>query len=254
MITSTSRSNLSPRVLYISADSGKGKSTLVDYLIERCRENNSLPLFIDFSAFHITSELEFIDTAIEQFLYEAHLSDAFQNYRHAIEQLALTKQSDTIIEHVQIINTKIGTILFQNSSDNPNSKLMYLESRFFQDLNNAVQRLGGKVVFFLDAYERAGKEIQDWIDNKLLLSNNLGPHILFVIASQNDITLSSRAKQQYRIAKYRLPETYDYEAWIEYGRQRNIRNVKVIETCYKCWKGEPFRMCITLEPFAEQEE
>ena len=68
------------RVPCISAQSGKGKSTLVDYLIEYCREQNVLPIWIDFDAFHISDELELIDTVISQF-ESVESSSLFPNYR-----------------------------------------------------------------------------------------------------------------------------------------------------------------------------
>lgn len=240
------------RVLCISAQSGKGKSTVVDYLMEYCREQNVLPIRIDFDAFHISDELELIDTVISQFENVENAS-LFPNYREAVERLVLTSHSDTVIENVRLVNTHIGTICVQKEDYTSKTKLQYLENAFFQDLKRLAKSLKCKVVFFLDAYECAEKEIQAWIQNKLMLSNRLGLHILVVVASQSDFTLSPGIKSTYGIQNCYLPDTYEFEDWVEYGKQLHIRDTEIIERCYKYWKGDPFYMCITLKPFANQE-
>lgn len=67
MISPNPRQYALTKVLCISARRGKGKSTLVDYLMEYCQEQSVLPIRLDFDAFHISDELELIDTIISQF-------------------------------------------------------------------------------------------------------------------------------------------------------------------------------------------
>lgn len=224
MIVPDPRQYALTRVLCILARSGKGKSTLVDYLMEYCQEQGVLPIRVDFDAFHISDELELIDTIISQFGIESVSS--FPSYSEAVKQIALTARNDTLIENVKLVNTCIGTIYVQKEDYGTKTKLQYLENVFFQDLKKIPQASKCKVVLFLDAYERAGKELQAWIQNKLILSNCLGPHILVVVASQSDFMFPQKIGRTYGIQSCRLPDTYEFEDWIEYGRRRIFRTLE----------------------------
>lgn len=250
MLSSSPQQPIPIRVLCISAQSGKGKSTLVDYFMEHCQEHNVTPIRVDFDAFQISDEMELMDTVIKQFGNIKNSIPLFPNYYEALERLAFTLHSNTVIENVQFINTQIGTICIQKGDYKLKTQLWYLENAFFQDLKRAPQLLKRKIVFFLDAFERAEKEIQSWINNKLILSKCLGSQVLFVLAGQNDFIFSPRTKDTYGIRSYHLPDAYEFEDWIEYGKQLHIQDTGLIERCYRCWRGDPFYMSITLRPFA----
>lgn len=241
----------STRVLCLSARSGKGKSTIVDYFSEYCQKCAVLPIRLDFDAFHISNELELIDTIIDQFSAFQKFNNAFFNYRESIKNLALTSAGNTVIQNVDLWQTQIGTIHIQRDRQGANTQLNYIEDTFFQDLKCAAQSYG-PIVFLLDAFECASANIQEWVRKKLILSKALGPNIIVVIAGQEELAFPSKTACVYGIKAFHLPDVYGFEDWIEYGKKLKIANIETIKKCYRCWKGDPFYMCVALKPFANE--
>lgn len=181
----------STRVLCLSARSGKGKSTLVDYFSEYCQKCAVLPIRLDFDAFHISDELELIDAIIDQFSALQKFNDAFYNYKESIKNLALTSAGNTVIQNVDLWQTQIGTIHIQKDRQVAETQLNYIENEFFQDLKRAAQSFG-PIVFLLDAFECASVNIQEWVCKKLILSKALGSKIIIVIAGQKELSFSPK--------------------------------------------------------------
>lgn len=241
----------STRVLCLSARSGKGKSTIVDYFSEYCQKCAALPIRLDFDAFHISDELELIDAIIDQFSAFQKFNNAFFNYKESIKKLALTSAGNTVIQNVDLWQTQIGTIHIQRDRQGANTQLNYIEHAFFQDLIYVAQSCG-PIVFLLDAFECASANIQEWVRKKLILSKALGSKIIVVIAGQKELTFPSKTERVYGIKVFHLPDAYEFEDWIEYGQQLKIANIEIIKRCYRYWKGDPFYMCVALKPFANE--
>lgn len=239
----------STRVLCLSAQSGKGKSTLVDYFSEYCHKRSVFSIRLDFDAFHLSGELELIDTIIDQFSILPEFSNSFVNYKESIQKLALKAAGDTIIQNVELMKTQIGTIHIKKDKRDADTQIAFIENAFFQDLKNAVQSQE-RVVFFFDAFERAPVSIQEWVKKKLILSKSLATEIIVVVAGQEELEFPKNAKDNYGIKAFRLPEVYEFDDWIEYGKRLKIADIDTIKRCYSCWGGDPFYMCVSLKPFA----
>lgn len=252
MLCSTFQQYRPTRVLCLSARSGKGKSTIVNYFSEYCQEYAALPIRIDFDAFHISDELELIDAIIDQFSTFLKFGNAFFNYKESIKRLALTSAGDTVIQNVNLRQTQIGTIHIQKGGHGASAQLTFIENAFFQDLKDVAQSYG-QIVFLLDAFECASINIKEWVRKKLILSKSLGPKIIVVVAGQEDLEFSEKIECAYGIKAFHLPDAYRFEDWIEYGRQLKIADVDTIKKCYSYWKGDPFYMCVSLKPFANGE-
>lgn len=254
MLYSQPQDNYFTRVLCLSAQSGKGKSTFINYFEEYCQEHNAVPVRLDFETFFVSSVLELIKAIIDEFGNFQMCHDMFLNYNAAIEKLAMSKVGDTVIQNVNLVQTHIGAIHIQKATHEFEVQLHFIETAFFKDIKNIVTRFDGKIVFLLDAFERAPKNVQAWVQKKLIASKLLGRQIVIVIAGQQAMNLPANVENIYGVKQFRLPDAYQLEDWVEYGQKMHILNIDTIRKCYACWKGEPFRMCISLQPFASSEE
>lgn len=240
------------RVICISARSGKGKSTIIDYFIERCQEHAALPIRFDFDAFKVSSVLDFMDMMIDQFSTFGESEMNFSNYRTAIKSLALAPVGNTVIQDANFIQTNIGTIHVHKEDSERRAQLSFLDDAFYRDIINITKTSRRKIVFFLDALECASESLRDWINNKLVLSKTLGSQILFVLAGQINFEFNLKTEQAYGIKNFILPDAYKIGDWYEYGQQLRIADTETIRKCFNCWNGDPFYMCVALKPFANQ--
>lgn len=233
------------RVLYISAQSGKGKSTIIDFFYEYSSNFSAFPIRLDFKFFHISTKLELMETIINQIRSFYSQNIQFVKYQGILKSIALSPEGDTVIQNVEMQQTYVGTVHINR--DSSPIKQQIIEEAFFQDLRDFSQSIKAKVVFLFDSFEHAPEDIRHWLYHHWILSKILGDTILLVFAGENTIDISPKYAHEYGVKKYALPDTYDIDDWLEYGKQVNI-DAETVNKCFSCYHGEPFHMCISLLP------
>jgi len=236
------------RAICIFAQSGKGKSTLVDYFMEYCEERKcAKPIPIDFNVFRVEDAFELMDIIANQIAEINNITLAFPQYTDALKTLVLNTSNDTIIQDVEFKNTQIGTIHIQREDNSKNNSLNFITQAFCADLKSCSK--DARIVILFDSFEHATLDIQNWIQNKLIVSLTFGYNINFVLTSQQAIAFPTRTKISFGIKAFQLPDYYELNHWIKYGNEINIDNPDTILKCHECWGGEPFHMCVSLQPF-----
>ena len=104
-----------------------------------------------------------------------------------------------------------------------------------------------KIVLILDSFERASHTIHNWV-TRYLLKTDLRNNLLYTIIAGQESAFSSYTINSEDIKKYVLPDNYPLEVWYKYGEQIHIIDMDYVNRCFDYYGGEPFYMCIALNP------
>jgi len=252
MIAQSKNKPLKTRVFCVSASSGKGKTTLINYFVEYCKTNKIIPVQIDFGLHKFSNSLDIMNMVMREMQAFFPRHKIFPHYEKAIKGLSLSSSPSLVLQGMSIINTSIETIQIQNNVEAFQTLISLLSAEFIKDLCNVTSTT--PIVFFLDTFEKASNKIEQWVYEHFVFTSEAEQNFFVVLASQQNFDFPIAAQEKYGISIFRLPDTYDLSDWIEYGKQANISETDKINRCFECYKGEPFCMCIALRPFESKGE
>lgn len=243
-----SKNPLKVRKIMITSKSGKGKTSLLKYLVEQCRPNNIPIVHFDFKFIDLVSELDFIDQIIYN-LESFYEGLEFEKYNNCINEYYNKCKNDIIIKNVKVTQSNIGNITTPNHIKP--SFMTKVASAFWEDYNDILGQT--KIFFVFDSYEKTSKEIRNWI-NRFLLQRNLYKNQLYIVVASLEEVFEHKNIFLDDIKQYNLPNRYELKEWYKFGEEIHISDTSIIERCYSCYDGEPFNMCIALRPLGDFDE
>lgn len=231
--------SIEKKKIIISAESGKGKTSILMYFCEKCNQYKIPCIYFDFKILNFNSELDLIDNIIYQLkLFNNSLN--FTEYEKCLEKYYNASKKSTIFSGIKVIKSEIRNITLPESYSK--HLIASATSAFWDDFKRLIGKQ--KVIMLFDTYEKAGYTIQDWF-KKYIFFNKLKSNKLFiVIAGQNIDTLINPKYAQI----FSLPNKYPLEDWLKFGEEIHINDKATIDQCFKFYDGEPFQMCIALKP------
>ncbi len=233
------------RTLIIFADSGQGKSTVLNYLYDYSKIIKIKRVLIDFKLLSSVDEIDFLDYIVNALQAETGNIDIFINFNKLMKKYARGHSSKVVIEDASITNTSIGNVKIDNIANKKNMTVSLINV-FCKDY----LKIKNKIVLLFDNFEIASENIRNLILKNFIVLNRLGVNTFFVIASKTDFDLDGSLERYQSIKKYRLPQVYRLEDWEEYcNKVLMIDDREILKTCYKCWKDKPAYMLISLKPF-----
>lgn len=242
-----SQNILKTKKIIITSKSGKGKTSLLKYLVEQCEVNNIPVIYFDFKILDLTSELDFIDQIIYN-LKDYFENLEFQEYNHYINEY-YAKSDEIIIKNVKVIQSSIGNIATPNHM--ASTFIAKATSVFWSDFDNT---LGNQKIFLvLDSCEQMSDEICKWL-RRFLLRKKMCKNQLYVVIAGSDTMSPLNDTFSHDIKQYCLPDRYELAEWYKFAEQIHILDKNIIERCFNCYKGEPFNMCIALRPLGDFDE
>lgn len=236
------------RKIMITSKSGKGKTSLLKYLVEQCRPNNIPVVYFDFKFIDLTSELDFLDQIIYN-LKTFYESLEFKKYNNCINEFYNKCNNNIIIKNVKVTRSSIGNITTPNHITS--SFMTKAASAFWEDYNDILAQT--KIIFVFDSYEETSEEIRKWV-NRFLLQRNLHRNQLYIVVASLEEVFEHTDIFFDDIKQYFLPDRYELEEWYKFGEEIHILDTSIIERCYSYYDGEPFRMCIALRPLGDFDE
>lgn len=227
--------------IIIESKSGKGKTSLLKYLIQQCGVN--IPcIYFDFKTEDFTSEIDFTDQIIYS-LTRFYNELNFSSYESCLQNYYEMSNSEIIIKNVEVIQSKVGNIT--TSNDVAPRIIPKVATAFWNDYNSALK--DRKIILLLDSFEQAPNSIHNWIV-RYLLKADLKDNQLYVIIAGQEGAFSSYGTDFNDTKKYLLPDSYSLEDWHKFGEQIHIIDRNYVDRCFNYYNGEPFNMCIALKP------
>ncbi|MCY6490284.1 hypothetical protein, partial [Leptolyngbya sp. GGD] len=168
------------RILLIRADSGFGKTKLIDKFWRFCQENEAVtPIKIDFK-YLLTDPLNFFDEVLD-ILGEEN----FPRYNLEISKLE-SPQGIEISGNQTVGRLDIQAIQMSLGQERSTRerRLKPCHTAFFDDLRHLGKRLKHRLVFLLDTFEKA-ENFSAWVEKNLLKEIKNTESWCAVIAGQN---------------------------------------------------------------------
>jgi hypothetical protein len=226
------------RIMLISGDRSKGKTTLVDAIRWSCHQSNIKPVFIDLKS--VSTIDEFYDVMINDcgdciFAKDVGRPKA-ANYSSNTCNINLKDITVKNLSHMEVnavVNYDDHMRLNQM-----NARLGELNSDFFQRLDRNI-----KIVFIFDSFDGAIKEIKEWVRNRFLrvLSIKDVSNWFVVIAGWEDGDLNYEWMPHAH--KFQLADIKDHQAWFAYASEftDRIPETEIANLC-KASRGDPSTM------------
>ena len=236
------------RKIVIASKSGKGKTSLIEYLKEQCQPHNIPAICFDFKFNELVSELDLIDHII-YYLKDIYDCINFEEYDNYISEYYEKGNSNIIIKKVKIIQSKVGNITTPEHIA-PHF-ITKATSAFWRDFDNMLSNK--KIFLIFDSYEVAPDEIRKWID-RFILQKNLSKNRLFIILATIENKFFFNSMLSHDIQQYFLPDYYELQDWYRFGEEIHIPDTSIIDKYFNYYHGEPFKMCIALKPLGDFHE
>lgn len=227
--------------IIIESKSGKGKTSLLKYFIQKYGQNVPC-IYFDFKTESFDSAFDFI----EQIMYsltKVYNEIDFSSYESFLQKYVERGNNEVIIKNIEIIQSYIGNITVPN--DVAPRMIHKAVTAFWKDYQSVLK--DKKIVLLLDSFEQAPDTICNCIA-RYFLRETLKDNQLYIIIAGQEGAFSRCALDSDDIEKYSLPDSYSLEEWHKFGKQIHITDKNYVNRCFDYYDGEPFYMCIALKP------
>jgi hypothetical protein len=227
------------QILLIQAPSGFGKSTLLRRFKHECQEKKFLVVPIPLKGADIG--LPFLFDCVFQELGQEY----FPNFAEKLEPMVgrgvnISKNWTFGRQQIEIaLNVDEATRKYH---------LMELQQSFFLDLS----RIIGRIVFLIDTFEAAPKEIQNWIESELLRATMRISNLSVVVAGQN-IPDSTNIHWGDLCECLNLQPIEDDEAWYKFATDIDLPlEREAIKAIARLLKGKPLDITTAFDLLAKE--
>lgn len=222
---------INARVLFISGESGMGKTSLLRALIDICSQEKIL-----LSAYDYRGGLDSPLTQLTKHINDLGISN-FDLLRANLEEVGINNSE--LIKTELYSSTDIQYALTGFDVDNRFSALSIITNSFVTGLQILLKQ-NQPIIFFLDSTEQTGPITKQWLSKDFLRIVNEAPGVIIVAAGRNVIEPSPEIQN---IFTHIDLKGIDLAEWQEYAKQLSIHlPSEYLNGVHDIAKGNPMLM------------
>lgn len=226
------------RILLIQAESGKGKTDLLERFSHECTDGVCL----------VTLNLKNAEKGI---------SEVFSAFRQELSAEAFSHFNATYMRLRTLVNVSgnsaggemtidIPAVLNVENEQTRQLNLAQLEEAFFQDLGTVC----GNIIVILDTFEKAPPDLQKWLSGGFLRNVARLAHIRVVIGGQS-VPEGGVEKWERVCRRTTLGDIQEVDEWFEYVTERQWKfDRSAVQAIVMAFEGFPRSIVLKFETMA----